>query len=171
MPDVPLHPVDLSPEELLAQCEITFVRRSGPGGQHRNKVSTGVVLMHKATGVTAEANERRSQAANREVALDRLRVRLALEIRSCRVDEAIPSALWRMRAGGGRILVSRKHQDFARLLAEALDVIAANDFDHKKAADRLGCSPSQLIKLFAKEPESLRWLNHHRAERMLHPLR
>ena len=57
-------------------------RRSGPGGQHRNKVSTAVVITHRPTGVRAEANERRSQAENHREAVRRLRVRLAVEVRS-----------------------------------------------------------------------------------------
>ena len=79
-----LHPAALPPDELLAQCDVQFVRRSGPGGQHRNKVSTGVVLVHRPTGIKAEANERRSQAENRTAACLRLRVNLALEVRTKR---------------------------------------------------------------------------------------
>ena len=58
------HPAALSPEELLHQCRARRTRRSGPGGQHRNKVETAGVLTHAPTGVQAEANERRSQAEN-----------------------------------------------------------------------------------------------------------
>ena len=69
-----VHPAAISPEVLLRQCVESRTRRSGPGGQHRNKVETAVVLRHEPTGVTAEASERRSQAENRIVALARLRL-------------------------------------------------------------------------------------------------
>jgi protein subunit release factor B len=72
------HPAATRPEQLLAECEARRLRRSGPGGQHRNKVETAVSLRHLPTGVCAEANERRSQAQNRSTALFRLRVNLAL---------------------------------------------------------------------------------------------
>ena len=76
------HPATLPVESLLDQCELRTQRRSGPGGQHRNKTSSGAFLLHRPTGIVAEATERRSQAENRDVALARLRLRLAVEIRS-----------------------------------------------------------------------------------------
>jgi protein subunit release factor B len=51
---------------------IEFLRRSGPGGQHRNKRSTGVRIVHLPTGLIVMATERRSQAQNLEVAIERL---------------------------------------------------------------------------------------------------
>jgi hypothetical protein len=172
MTDAQNHPADLPADDLLAQCEIRFVRRAGPGGQHRNKVSTGVVLLHKPTGVKAEANERRSQAGNRTVALFRLRVNLALEVRGPRQSGSVPSARWRSRLVGGRIAVSARHDDFPALLAETLDVMAACDLDPKPASETLGCSVSQLVKLLQKEPQAIAQVNRQRQQqRGLHPLR
>lgn len=62
---------------LEAACDITFFTAGGPGGQHRNRVATGVRLHHRPSGIVVTATERRSQAANRRVALDRLAARLA----------------------------------------------------------------------------------------------
>jgi protein subunit release factor B len=53
-----------------------YVRGSGPGGQHRNKATTGVRLTHTATGIQATATERRSRAANLKVARKRLTARV-----------------------------------------------------------------------------------------------
>ena len=72
------HPAALSSEQLHARCHETRTRRSGPGGQHRNKVETAIVLLDPETGISAEAAERRSQAENRRVAIFRLRLNLAL---------------------------------------------------------------------------------------------
>src|SRR5262245_20365280 len=71
--------------ELLAECQVTHTRRSGPGGQHRNKVATAVVLAHLPTGLQAEASERRSQRDNLRMAVRRLRREIALR---CRVTAA-----------------------------------------------------------------------------------
>ena len=63
-------------ESLERDSEITFFVAGGPGGQHRNKVASGVRLLHRPSGVVVAATERRSQSANREVAFERLAARL-----------------------------------------------------------------------------------------------
>jgi hypothetical protein len=167
-----LHPACLDPERLLNECDQTFTRRSGPGGQNRNKVETAVVLKHRPTGLEAEANERRTQGENRQEALHRLRVLLALEIRTPpgQATDGSPSPLWKSRCRGGRLQINPGHDDFPPLLAEALDAIAAAEFDPKPAALQLGCSSTQLVKLIQHEPRALVWWNARRLERGLHRL-
>ena len=163
------HPASLDPERLLKECDQRFLRRSGPGGQNRNKVETAVILTHRPTGLVAEANERRSQSENREQALARLRIILALQIR-LPVGNT-PSALWQSRLRGGRISVNPSHEDFPTLLAEALDTIVSFDADIHAAAERLGCSPSQLVKFLKEQPKALAMLNATRLEKGLRPLK
>jgi protein subunit release factor B len=63
-------------ESIERDSDITFFVAGGPGGQHRNKVATGVRLSHRPSGLVVTATERRSQSANREAALVRLAARL-----------------------------------------------------------------------------------------------
>ncbi len=63
-------------DSLERDCDLDFFIASGPGGQHRNKVETGVRLVHRPTGITVTATERRSQYANREAAFERMAERL-----------------------------------------------------------------------------------------------
>jgi len=63
----------LDDEALLRECEVTTFVGSGPGGQHRNKTSSAVRIVHLPTGVMVTATERRSQLRNRSAALERLR--------------------------------------------------------------------------------------------------
>ncbi len=72
----------MSDEELLAQCDIHIYKSSGPGGQHRNKVSSAVRLRHRETGVTAHGDDSRSQHQNKAMAIRRLRMNMALRLRS-----------------------------------------------------------------------------------------
>jgi protein subunit release factor B len=61
---------------LERDSDLEFFVAGGPGGQHRNKVETGVRLVHRPSGISVTATERRSQAANRDMAFERLARRL-----------------------------------------------------------------------------------------------
>jgi len=63
-------------EALERDCAMDFFIASGPGGQNRNKVETGVRLIHRSSGIIVTATERRSQYANREAAFERMADRL-----------------------------------------------------------------------------------------------
>lgn len=165
MPIVPRpHPAGLDDPVLGSQCEVNFGRSSGPGGQHRNKVQTAVRLIHVPTGIEATATERRSQSQNRHTAQQRLRVKLALGVRTA-VDPGRyrPSNLWVQRRQGRTLPINPKHKDFPALLAEALDVVAAKRFDVGGTAGILGITMSQLAKLLGREPKALAWVNAGRA--------
>ena len=160
------HPALIPSERLLTDCEVSFTRRSGPGGQNRNKVETAAILRHRPTGMKAEANERRSQAENRRLALFRLRVNLALGIRSA-TPPAPPPAVWTDRCRGGRLSINPRHDDFPALLAIALDMLHARGWNVPEAAETLACTASQLLKLVREEPRAWRLLNEGRQARGL----
>jgi protein subunit release factor B len=61
---------------LERDCQEEFFLASGPGGQNRNRVETGVRLIHRPSGLVVTATERRSQHANRERAFERMAERL-----------------------------------------------------------------------------------------------
>jgi hypothetical protein len=166
-----LHPAAQPPEELLAQCDVRRLRRSGPGGQHRNKVETAVAIKHRPSGVNAEANERRSQAENQAVAVFRLRINLALEVRRPLETGSATSPLWQSRVVGGKIRVSDSHDDFPAILAEVLDLVAALRADVNAAAEQLGCTTSQLVKFLKQQSRAFLLVNRWRKEGQLHPLK
>ena len=172
MADHAKHPAMQELAALLATCETRRQRRSGPGGQHRNKVETAVVITHTPTGLHGEASERRSQEQNRQVAILRLRVNLAIHHRSdVTAEDYRPSELWRQRCRGQRLSINPQHEDFPAILAEALNLLAVCGWESKEAAPRLGCSPSQLLKLIQLEPQAFIELNRRRFECGLRPLR
>ena len=158
------HPASIDVETLLTDCDIQRTRGSGPGGQHRNKVESAIVITHRPTGIIGQASERRSQHDNRRQAIDRLRIGLAVGYRVPVESTAIykTSALWQSRVRSGRISVSANHHDFPAMLAESLDVLSACHNDAVNAGQVLNCTASQLIKLVKKESSALEMVNRHR---------
>ena len=53
---------------LDADLEEKFLRSGGAGGQHVNKTSTCVQLLHRPTGILVKCQQDRSQAINRYLA-------------------------------------------------------------------------------------------------------
>ncbi|MBR4622589.1 MAG: peptide chain release factor 2 [Ruminococcus sp.] len=77
MPDLPEDvDIDIRPEDI----EMQVYRSSGAGGQHINKTSSAVRLIHKPTGIVAACQTQRSQFQNRDYAMRMLKAKL-LEIK------------------------------------------------------------------------------------------
>ena len=64
--------VDIRPEDI----EMQVFRSSGAGGQHINKTSSAVRLIHKPTGIVTSCQTQRSQFQNREYAMKLLKAEL-----------------------------------------------------------------------------------------------
>ena len=163
------HPATWPEGRLLKYCSSRRQRRSGPGGQHRNKVETAVVYEHEPTSVTGSANEKRSQEANRKMALFRLRVNLALAVRCSAQPQC--SELWSRRCARGKLQVNPRHQDFPSLLSEALDQVLDSLGDLEPAAALLQCSKSKLFKFLKLEPRAAQLVNDVRESQGLKRLK
>ena len=85
MPDLPEDvEVEIRPEDI----EMQVYRASGAGGQHVNKTSSAVRLIHKPTGIVVASQQERSQFQNKDNCMKMLRAKL-LELKGQQHAEKI----------------------------------------------------------------------------------
>ncbi len=82
LPEMDTVDVDIRPEDI----EMQVYRASGAGGQHINKTSSAVRLIHKPTGIVVACQEERSQLQNREKCMQMLASKL-YEMEQTRISE------------------------------------------------------------------------------------
>ena len=91
--------LDLEVNESEIRMEV--FRASGAGGQHVNKTSSAVRLIHEPTGLVASSQEERSQLQNREKAMRRLKTMIAAKIEEEREAELDSIAGHQAQVGWG----------------------------------------------------------------------
>ncbi len=146
---------------LLGECDVHIYKASGPGGQHRNKVSSAVRLHHRPSGLSAHGDDSRSQHENKRLALKRVRMQIALQIRRPLPEEAeLPAVaaecVFTPRRGAagearGRLEVGRKDHRFWPVAQVLLDALDACDGGLAQAASRVGVNTSNLVAQFKRD--------------------
>lgn len=152
---------ELDDEGLLAQCEVHTYKSSGPGGQHRNKVSSAVRLKHRPTGIMAHGDDSRSQHENKRVALRRLRRALAcqlrqpIDLRDFEIPPVVAECLFKPRGPSPavelRLEIGRKDFRFWQIAAFLLDLLEAKAGRLAEAAECLGISTSNLASILTSD--------------------
>lgn len=140
-------------------CTLDFYKATGPGGQHRNKTSTGVRLIFRPLALQICDDSERSQHRNRAAALRKLRLAIA---RLCREPLPEPCPVYRHLAPD--------NPEYPAMLALLADALAACGFDHRIAAEKVGLSRTMFLRELARENDF--WLDFaaRRAELGLPPL-
>ena len=87
--------IEINPSDI----KMEVFRASGAGGQHINKTSSAVRLIHEPTGIVVECQTERSQFQNKDNAMKMLRTKL-YEIEKEKQDSAVANAR-RVQVGSG----------------------------------------------------------------------
>ena len=95
LPEMEEVDVTIRPEDI----EMQVFRSSGAGGQHINKTSSAVRLIHKPSGIVVSCQEERSQVQNREKCMRMLASKL-YEIEQEKLDSAV-TGMRRSQVGTG----------------------------------------------------------------------
>ena len=162
----------LTPEQLLAQCEVDTYRASGPGGQKRNKTSSAVRLRHTPSGLIVIAEESRSQHENKAKALKRLHRALFLQLRDPLPETPAEHPDFApARGSDGRLALSAKDPRFWPAVGVVLDVLNAVQAQVSTAAEHLGLSTANLIDFLQTDPKVWQEANRMRTLFHLKPLR
>jgi hypothetical protein len=149
------HLLRLSDAELLKLCETQAYKGSGPGGQHRNKTSSGVKVKLTNIGIESYSCDDRSSHINKILALKKLRLKIALQIReepALQIPFAFPGT-------GGRISADNKL--YPEFIADVLDRIKAAEGDLGDAAKMWNLSKSALNKIILADKKVLEIYNRN----------
>jgi len=130
MPKLVMKDVNINKADLKTD---TF-RASGAGGQHVNKTESGVRFTHLPTGIVSESTDARSQIKNRDIALNRLYVKIYDAQREA--HEAKVSQKRKSLVGSG----------------DRADKIRTYNFPQNRVTDhRIGLSVNKLDRVLAGE--------------------
>lgn len=128
----------LNEEELGRIVEFDFFKRSGNGGQKRNKTSSAVRVTLKELAISAEDCTERSQKFNRSKALQKLRRKIAMTVRQDISDEIIT-------------IVAPSNDRYPLFLARLIDLLSSVNYSFKECGLKLNLSSSQVEKLLRRD--------------------
>lgn len=164
-----------SDDELVNKCEIDRYRASGPGGQHRNKTDSAVRLRLPSLGISAIAEDSRSQHENKASAIRRMRAAIAVGVRApVIVEEFVASPrLLALLAAGTKPLgeKTRAKPEFWAAIAELLDLLWAHSSEVAASAAQLGITTGALSKMLLHDDTVSRAVNEMRRHFDRKPLR
>jgi len=151
--------LSISDDDLLKQCSFTEYQAPGPGGQKRNRKYSGARLTHTPTNIQVTCAESRSLNKNKSSALKKLKLKIALTLRSEKKFEKLPE-----------FSISLKNPEYPVLLAAVFDALYLSDFAVSDAAKALNISTSKLIKFLSANPNAWQILNKERQAKGLKKL-
>lgn len=157
--------LQMNDDALLRACTLQGYQGSGPGGQHRNKTNTGVLLRLEELKLEIRCCEDRSAGINRNLALERMRLLIALRLR------ATPPPVPAFPFPGGKGRIQTANPGYAPFIADVLDRLELAEGDQHPAAAAWNLSASALVRIFFSDKALLETVQQIRAQYGKPPLR
>lgn len=162
----------LSPEEFLRTCKQERYQGSGPGGQKRNRVYSGIRLIHNPSQISAEAEAFRESQRNLQDSLHKLRMQLALLWPiNFNEDDNDTEKLTIFSAPIFRIECSASHDDFPIFAMRSIYYLGKFLGQVSPAGQALACTSSALIRFLKKDKALWAKAQKIRAANSLHALK
>jgi hypothetical protein len=136
-------------KKLFSLCTMKHFQAPGPGGQKKNRKYSAIRIIHKPTNLSVTSTETRSQSDNRHIALRKLRIKLAIEIRG-------PSIFL------DRLKISMSSPLYPSWIALLFDKLWEFEFSISRTAKSLNISTSKLVKLIARDSNIWQIINYNR---------
>lgn len=134
---------------LLEHSRQEFFVATGNGGQKRNHTNTAVRICHLPSGVVVTDCETRSQQRNREIALHKLRLEIAMKIRGPELPQ--PDCGMNMN-----------NPKYPLLVAWLMDVVVKSELEPRIVAEKTGLSRTGILKLLARDTQLWQYFNRLR---------
>ena len=156
----------LNDEHLQQQCSVETFKVPGPGGQKKNVTNSAVRIKLKYNvKIEGTAAESRSQHQNKLKALTRLRLMIALNLRS----EVSNTDLVDLQKNN-YLSINPKNSIFPVTTAILFDQLKLNAWDHKRLARDLNIGINPLIRALKKDRRVWRALTEEKSKISLrHP--
>lgn len=161
--------LDFDDAALVAECDVQNYKASGPGGQHRNKVTSAVRLVHRASGLMTVGTESRSQHENKTRVIKRMRELIALSARApLPADFTWPETVHIQQ---GRLRVNEKNAAYFHVVGYVLDALTQYEGRLADAAAALGVTSSSLARFAGEHSKVWAELSRIRQQAGLPPLK
>ena len=156
----------LSDEHLQQHCSVETFKVPGPGGQKKNVTNSAVrIKLRHRVKIEGTASESRSQHQNKLKALTRLRLIIALKLRS----EVSNTDLADLQKNN-YLLINPKNSIFPITTAILFDQLKLNAWDHQSLARDLNIGTNPLIRALKKDRTVWRALTEEKSKISLrHP--
>ena len=148
----------LTDQELMEQCVLDKFRASGPGGQKKNKTDSAVRIRHVSSGLVGLSSESRSQHINRVYALRRLRLKIALTLRSNPPNVRSELEKFVQQTKNSSFTLNTRNSKYSIIVASLFDELSANNWKVSLTAKKIGVTSSSLNKFLRSNPELWRAL-------------